>query len=231
MSQQTAAQAKDENVAKMGQALGEQFSALWQELAGLHSRWGEFEEMYGTKKSRIDLLNESAPAFFRFAQDALWEQTLLHLSRLTDPPYSVGNAKKTNLTLRNLPDLIDDANLKAQLLALVDDAVAKAKFCKDWRDRLLAHRDLGLALGQPSAEIPAAELKNVSDALEAMTKVMNAVEKHYKDSSTLYKAGAVNGGASAVIYRLAHAKHVLDDRSEKLKRGEWSADEYNPTDL
>ena len=66
MTTQNASEAKAENIAKMGQELGEQFSALWQELAGLHSRWGEFVELYGSKKSRIELINHTAPAFFRF---------------------------------------------------------------------------------------------------------------------------------------------------------------------
>ena len=231
MATQTADESKAENIAKMGQPLGEQFSALWQEIAGLHSRWGEFVELYGSKKSRIDLLNQTAPAFFRFTQDALAEQTLLHISRLVDPPYSVGNKQKTNLTLRNLPELIDDGILKAEVETLTNEAVKLAEFSKTWRDKLLAHRDLRLAMGENSTAIPEATIKEISEVLEAMAKVMNAIERHYKNSTTLYKAGAQIGGAMTVLYHLAHAKHAQDERQEKLKRGEWSENDFEPIDL
>ena len=32
------------------------------------------------------------------------------------------------------------------LAQLIDKAIADAKFARDWRDRVIAHRDLGLAL-------------------------------------------------------------------------------------
>ena len=55
-----------------GQALGEQYSALWQEVAWLHAKWGEYVELFGTKSSRVDLLNEAAPYFFGQLQYTLW---------------------------------------------------------------------------------------------------------------------------------------------------------------
>ena len=53
-------------------------------------KWNDFVELFGTKETRIDLLNGSAPRFFRIVQNVLWEETLLHLARLTDSPDSVG---------------------------------------------------------------------------------------------------------------------------------------------
>jgi hypothetical protein len=46
-------------IEKMGEQLGAQFHALWQEVALLHLRWAEFVELFGTKRSRVDLLNHS----------------------------------------------------------------------------------------------------------------------------------------------------------------------------
>ena len=96
---------------------------------------------------------------------------------------------------------------------------------------MLAHRDLRLALDENSTAIPETTIKEISEVLEAMTKVMNAVEHHYKDASTLYKAGAQGGGALAVLYHLAHGKHVQDERIERLERGELPEDDYEPDDL
>jgi len=117
----TAQESKDRYVDKMGQALGTQFAALWQEVAYLHIKWAEFVDLYGTKPARIELLNRAAPKFFRMIQDLLWEETLLHIARLTDAPSSAG--KKSNLTIRNLVPLVDDAGPREAVAEAVQRAV------------------------------------------------------------------------------------------------------------
>ena len=74
----------------MGEELGSLYHALWQEVVWLHTEWGEYVQLYGTKPSRIRLLNEAAPSFFRLVQDGLFETTVLKIARLTDPPKSLG---------------------------------------------------------------------------------------------------------------------------------------------
>ena len=96
----TADEAKLEYITRMGEPLGKLFSALWQEAAWLQSKWIEYVELFGTKRSRIELLNKAAPAFFKVVQDSLWEDTIIHIARLTDPPKSAG---KDNLTIHIAP--------------------------------------------------------------------------------------------------------------------------------
>jgi hypothetical protein len=86
----TADEIKKVNIEKMGEPLGIQYSELWQELASIHIKWGEFVDAFGTARKRIELLNRAAPLFFRTAQDALWEASVLHVARLTDPSQSPG---------------------------------------------------------------------------------------------------------------------------------------------
>jgi len=105
----------------------------------LHFDWHEYSELFGSKPERIVLLNEVAPHVFRLIQDRLWETTLLHLARLTDPPKSPGD-DKTNLSIKGLPDLITDGKLKEQVSKLVDEAVKSTEFARDWRNRLIGHR-------------------------------------------------------------------------------------------
>jgi hypothetical protein len=61
--------------------------------------------------------------------EALWEQTLLHIAGLTDRPKSLG---KENLTILNLPELVNDHEMKKTLVELVETAESKTKFCRDW---------------------------------------------------------------------------------------------------
>ena len=71
-------------VAHMKEPLGKRFDALWQELGWLNVKWAQYVELYATKESRIDLLNKTAPLFFRIVQDTLLEDVLLHIARLTE---------------------------------------------------------------------------------------------------------------------------------------------------
>ena len=80
----TAEEAKQHCTAKMGHKLGVQFAELWQEIVSVHQKWLEYRHLYGTKKSRIDLLNQAAPWFFRMVQDVMWEDIVIHVARLMD---------------------------------------------------------------------------------------------------------------------------------------------------
>jgi hypothetical protein len=175
MGDQTAAEAKQQAIDAMGKDLGVQYAELWQELAQLNITWSEFMELYGTKKSRIELMNRSAGAFFRMVQDSLWEGLMLHIARLTDRPMVSG---RTNLTLHNLLALIPDATLKAKIEGLCGEATNKTKFARDWRNRHIAHRDLDLALGI-ATPLPGVEIKQVNEALDCFTEILNSIAGPY----------------------------------------------------
>jgi hypothetical protein len=101
MPDQTADEAKKANTEKMGDPLGAVYSALWQAVAIAFLNWKDYLELFGTSPERIALLNRGAPAFFRMIQDELWEMSLLHLARLTDPAQSPGKLdKSTSPSLR-----------------------------------------------------------------------------------------------------------------------------------
>ena len=99
MADQTAEEIQQENVAAMGDSSGVQFSELRQELVRIHIKWAEFVDLFGAEKERVELLNQAAPLFFLITQDALWESSVLHIARLTDPSNSMGQKDKSNLTI------------------------------------------------------------------------------------------------------------------------------------
>ena len=59
----TAEEARNEYISLMGEDLGRVFYALWQEVVWLYTGWGKYVDLFGTKPSRIDLTNKSAPEF------------------------------------------------------------------------------------------------------------------------------------------------------------------------
>jgi hypothetical protein len=56
MTVRTAEEAKANYIEKMGEPLGAQFAALFQEVASLHMVWGEFAELFGEER-HVTVLN------------------------------------------------------------------------------------------------------------------------------------------------------------------------------
>jgi hypothetical protein len=131
----------------------------------------------------------------------MWEDILLHLCRITDAIQTCGH---DNLTVRRIPDAIDNPALQNEVRALVHDVTQKTQFARDWRNRRLAHHELPAFQGQaPAAPLPAASRQHVEDALAVVRTVMNRIEKHYLNQSVLYEHSIeALGGVESLLARL-----------------------------
>jgi len=203
MTTRTAEEAKVHYIEKMGEALGTQFTALWLEVEGLHVMWGEYAELF-TEPDSVEVLNQTAPGLFRIIQVVLWEYTLLHIARLTDPPDS-GKGKE-NLTILNLPGLVDypagDDEKRANLDGLINTVMSKTKICRDWRNRHIAHRDLNLLMNESAKPLERASGIQVEDALSAIGNVISEVHSHYMDNWLIFSRNASGAGTAQSLLQL-----------------------------
>lgn len=215
-------EAKQEHIRKLGDDLGSLFHELWGEVAWLYIKWHEYVELFGKSRSRIDLLNKSAPLFFRIVQDTLWEEVLLHIARLTDPPKSAG---KDNLTIQRLSGLVNQ-EIEATISKQIAEAVNSADFCRDWRNRRIAHRDLKLAVDEQAEQLKPASRAKVKRALEDVAKVLNAISEHYMKSTIGFDLVREPGGAEDLIYILDDGIKADAERRQRIESGK-----YLPEDL
>jgi hypothetical protein len=212
------------NVKALGEAFGKQYTALFSEVGMLHLYWKEFLELFGTSDKRIERLNRSAPSFFSMLQGQQFASTVLLVARLTDPPKSAG---KENLTIQNLPLLVKDATLKGELERLVDDAIQKAQFCRDWRNRQYAHADLALATRDTKASpLPAAPKEKIKDVLAALSDVVNAIERLYFKSGCSLDSITTHEGAATLLYVLGFGVKARDKMQHQIKSEKF--DELDP---
>jgi hypothetical protein len=219
---------KEEYVEKMGKELGPVYYALWCEVVSVNWTWNEFLELYGKKSSRIELLNKSAAFFFRTVQNVFWDNTLLHIARLTDPAKSCG---KDNLSIQKFPELVSDT-LRPSIQALVDAAIEKSAFCRDWRNRRIAHKDLKLALEKnPAVPLKTASRETVNEALRAIEDVLNAVSHPYTRSTAIFNKSLVSSGAEHLIYVLDDGLQMEKERLERLKSHGWDPEKDGARDL
>jgi hypothetical protein len=212
----TAEELEKRNIEKMGEALGKQYSALCHEVTILHLYWKEYTELFSTNQKRIDRLNQSAAGFFRMLQNELFSTNVLHITRPTGPPKSVG---KLNLTIRNLPELVSDAALKDRLIELLKIVDDKAGFCLDWRHRRFAHHDLDLAISEQAKPLEPASRAQIDAALKAIADFLNAVEQHYFRGGTSFDAVEMPKGAVTLLYLLGDGLKAKSERVEHIKNG------------
>lgn len=211
------------HIKHMGERLGTYYNALWNEVAWLYSKWSEYDKLFGKKPSRVDLLNDAAPTFFHIVQDCLFKDIILHIARLTDPPKSVG---KDNLSVRGLPCLISSASLKTEIESLIETAIQQADFCRDWRNRSLAHKDLKLSLADGAVPLKSASRIKVKDVLASLSSIMNAIARVYMDTTIIFDGLDTFKGAEALLC-------ILDDgiKAEKRRRERIRAGKFTDNDI
>ncbi|HEV2085310.1 MAG TPA: hypothetical protein VGR09_09515 [Gemmatimonadales bacterium] len=185
---------------------------LWHDLSWLHIEWAEFRELFGTKPSRIDLMNETAPAFFGQLQEVMLESVLLCLTRLTDPPRIGGH---DNLTFLRLPRRVAGLTIQGAVHQALGHLIAATHFARDWRDRRLAHRDLGHALDPTAKPLAPASRADVEAALAAARELMGVTEVHFTNTTVRYEQVVrTTGGAWDLLYQLESGLEAVRARRE-----------------
>ena len=220
----TADEVRHDHVNTLGPQLGPIYNALTNEITSLHGKWNQYRKLFATSEERIDLLNRSASYFFWLIQETLLEDVLLHLARLTD--LADHGRGRTNLTLRQLPDLISDSALKRDVTDLVGRAVAATSAAVDWRHRRLAHRDLALALAPVGAQLatsrgPLAGVSraDIEAALAAFRNVLNRIEAYFwngREVGYQYFEGGL-GNADVLLQCLHRDRLACEARDRRFE--------------
>src|SRR4030095_15431464 len=171
--------------AKLPADLAEVYDPIWQDAVLLQAKVGIFRNLF-TREESVGLLNEAAPGFFYIFQINLLHDILLAISRLTDPPTSLG---KPNLSLKRLASHVDAAShpalaatLESKLLALD----AATGFARSRRNRLIAHSDFATRLSKHPQPLDAVNLRMISEAVSGICDVINDIELEYRANTTLF---------------------------------------------
>lgn len=215
----------EEHIRAMGRELGSVHNALYNELVSLHTRWILYRQLFA-QPDRIALLNEAAGFLFHVLQNVMYENVILGLARLTDPPRSAG---KDNLTLRRLPDLIPDASLCLEVEDLVQKALDACEFARDWRNRRLAHNDLALLLATSTDPLSGVSRNDIEGALDAFRNLVNRLEQHYRHSEVAYQQVVLGlGTGDSLVSYLRKGVQVERARRQRLREGRPLPEDWTP---
>ena len=226
----TADEMKTRNIEVMGPELGKQYSELWQRVVKIHIYWCEYVEMFGTNPKRVAVMNQAAPAFFRMLQDELCDSTLMHLARLTDKSEMRG---RKNLTIQNLPGLIDREVTRIKVDKLVKEVLEKTEFCRQRRHLKLAHDDLATALKEKKARpLAKATTAHVDEALQAIARTMHVIHSDYLHADMQFEPlGPRSTGAIGLLYVLRDGIKQREGRRKRIMDGKPTEDDFKPDEL
>ena len=223
----TSEEAKKHNIQLMGVELGEVYSELWQELWQVHKLWFEYLELFGPNDKRIQLLNDTTPRFFSMIQRLMQEEVILHIARVTD---NVTTISKKNLTFKALPELVPE-ELKVDVEQAVTEAVDRSDFCRDWRHRRLAHRDLAHSLDGSASPLNTATREGISAAINSMDKCLNVTLSHFEDTETRFHVAPDGIGAHGLIRILWYGRKAGEETRQSVGKVAFEKIEWPPDDL
>jgi hypothetical protein len=176
------------------------------DMGWLFHKWGEFQELYAKGEERIDLLNSTASNFFYFNHQLMFENMMLHLSRLTDPAQT---RSQINLTLESLIEALDDteAELKGKLRTAIDKVQHACKFARKWRHKRIAHTDRHIST------LPSVNAEDLKNALAAVRDFMNCVEEYYSLPRSVFANDP--WGAKSLVHFLKVAVRAQEDERRR----------------
>ena len=202
---------------ELGREFSMIFHSVYNDWASALVRYNEFQELFGTAE-RVKLLNALGGGLFWDVQQMFWNDLMLRLTRLTDPPKSAG---KDNLTVRKLPTRCEDPDLKEEVEGLVREAVEATAFARDWRNRRIGHSDLARAIDPSPEPLEQATLPRVKAALDGVHKVLDTISVRLLHTGivnevvTRPRARAFVAYTSQLIAAVQYVDSIIDPNGEK----------------
>ena len=188
--------------------LAVQFRPLFKDIFWLGMKWHEYSVLFGSKES-VDLLNRTAGYLFLIVQDTMWDDLLLHISRLVGAESSLG---KQNLTIRRISGLIDSPDLREEISPLIDACIAHCSFVSDHRNKRLAHIDLQVAVGEREEHLTGVSRLQIRQAVEMLQEIIRLIYAHYADVHFVLDTNLRTGNADSLVQALTIAERSRGER-------------------
>jgi hypothetical protein len=162
---------------------------LWDELVMLHDAWDQYETLFGDPQT-VRMLNACAGWFFALTQRLLLRETILGISRVTDPAKT---GQFENLTLEVLlhdPVLLEHRETEAVLRAAITAAVDAAGPIRTHRHKYIAHLDHQTATGTADVPLPGLPRGSIGTVVKAIEDAYQVHSQQVRDAHTFFDVDA-----------------------------------------
>jgi len=163
--------------------------------------WRLFIQLYGSKKENVEVMKAVAGEFFGIVQKLLWDDVLLSIGKLTDPPK---NSAQENISIENAIDRLGAVLGEKAVVDLrkqLKDLKEKCGLIKKIRHKRLAHNDKDYSfLGLDKGPLPGEKRNNVQAILDLIKKIINGIEMGFGVSRVLYDMETHTVGEALIWY-------------------------------
>ena len=218
MGTQTAEEIKKNMTDTLGDKFGSFLYVIYNEINWLSFKWSEYCQLFAIEETRIELLNKSAPSFFFLVQKTLIDSIILEITKLTDP---IESCNKKNITLKAIPNYIDDEIFKNEIQNEIDNLTNKIQFLRNKRNQMISHMDFEYYLGPKKATTTELVTKNEIDtAIKNLYSIYEKIEKFYFNTRTSQKI-QYKQGAVSLLRLIEYGIQFRQEAMEKKKQDEY----------
>ena len=157
---------------------------LTNDYVWLRTQFSLFKSLFGTKKERIDLMNDASPVFFAQIQKALLATVITGVFRVAGSQVSGrGKNARKNLVLFSLLDLETYGDWPGRDKYETDTIKVKHALepLKEMRNQSIAHRDLEIARNERVAKNP--KFAEIHKAIEAMGAAIQVAQAEIRNTT------------------------------------------------
>ena len=205
------------NAKEMPQAIKQPFDRLRDEVTALQIDWNIYSQLQLHSKERIELLGSMVGGFFVCVAFALRNDITMSIGRLLDPKETRSHS---NLCFELLMEEIKtfDHEFYESLHGQYQEIIKKCGGLKEWRNKVVGHRDFRIALSQAGCSLPTVDPKEIEEILELIRSFMNTIEAYYQDSETLYEYISSTGDADDLVFYLQEAAEHQKCKENALRK-------------
>ena len=184
MTDRTAEEIEADYITKLGEDFGTKMYWLENALTNLTVEWQIFEYLFVGSEECVQELKKTSGITAYIISKTLHESIVLGLCRLTDPAVSGrGAGERENLSLASLSEHLGN-DLVEEYKTKVEEAKEACSKAREWRNKLIAHADLGRALGY--TEVDGISPNYLKEGLTSIAEALNFVQLKLFDSTTSY---------------------------------------------
>jgi hypothetical protein len=192
---------------KMPASVAEIHQALVPMVFTAHCRWKLTVQLYGSM-DRVKLLYDLADHLFDQVKQTLISDVVLKLCQLTD---GARMGSYENLSLYRLRDMVEAEEkglaTKLDLDTMLNEMSQVSQSIREMRNRLIAHRDWG----RRATPSPVTNKNEIEQALSPTSRIMNAVQLHYDNGTSIYDPYPGSADGDRLI---SHLQKYINLRAE-----------------
>jgi hypothetical protein len=181
----------------------ELFSHLAGQTINMREKWTMFHALFFSSEN-VRLLNETAPTFFSWTQQALLDDLILSLLRMLDR-LSTG---QPNLVLQRLLDALSPdvrAEIGTTLKSSLHSAHLTARTLRHHRDKRIAHHDLKILVG--GVPLEPTTCTDIRQTLEHIEAFLDTIYSYFvPNTQSMWDMPNITSGSDSLLAYLRLAK-------------------------